>query len=271
MRFIASLVIGVLLTVGLAHAQDAAYRFEPGKAYKYIIEQTNLQMQEMPGQTITVNSELTMSVTYTLVETLENGNLKLQATINNALMINESPQGTQSIGADMAGKSVIFEMTGNGQMVEVDSSIREIDSEGVGLLIGATSVFPRLDARKIAGGGSWTTEEADTTGEGEGSIIEETTREYTLKGKKSVEGYDCVEIALESEAEREGKMIRGDQELMVKGTRNGKATMMYAAAEGLLVMFDAEMSMDQIIVVPASNMRIPITGTQVVKVEYVGE
>ena len=271
MRFLTSLAIGVLLTVGLAHAQDAAYRFEPGKAYKYIIEQTNLQLQEMPGQTVSINSELTMGVTYTLLETLENGNLKLQATIDNALMINESPQGTQTIGADMAGKSVIFEMKTNGATVDIDSAIRNIDSEGVGLLVGATSVFPRLDAAKIAAGGSWSVEDADTTGEGEGIIVEETTRNYSIKGKKTVEGHECLEIALESESEREGKMIRGDQELIVTGSRNGTATMMYAAEKGLLVAFDAEMSMDQTIVIPSNNMRIPITGSQNIKVEYIGE
>ena len=272
MRFIASLAIGVFLTVGLAHAQDAAYRFEPGKAYKYIVEQTNMQLQEAQGQSMTVNSELTMGVTYTLLETLENGNLKMQATIDNAIMINESEQGTQSIGADMAGKSVIFELKSNGQMVEIDSSIREIDSEGVMLLVGAAGVFPRLDAAKIAAGGSWTVEDADTTGEGEGIIVEETTRNYEVKGRKDVEGYDCAEVLLESESEREGRMIRGDQDLIVNGTRNGKATMMYASKEGLLVRFDAETSMDQTIVIPSNNnMRLQITGTQNIKVEYVGE
>lgn len=271
MKQVVSLFVGVLLMAGLATAQDGAYRFEKGKEYKYIIEQTNLQLQEMPGQTVTINSELTMGVTYVLLDVLDNGNLKMQATIDNALMINESPNGTQSIGADMTGKSAIFEMTPGGQTVDVDSAIRDIDSEGVGLLIGATSVFPRLDAAKIAGGGSWTAEEADTTGEGENSIIEETTREYEVKGSKDVSGLDCTEIALSSEAERDGKMVRGDQELIVTGTRNGKATIMYAAKEGLLVTFTAEMNMDQTIVLPANNMRIPITGTQNVKVELITE
>jgi hypothetical protein len=81
MKHIASLIICAFLTVGLVNAQEAAYRFEKGKEYKYLIEQTNLTLQEIPGQTVTTSTEVTMNVVYTLLEVLENGNLKMQATI----------------------------------------------------------------------------------------------------------------------------------------------------------------------------------------------
>ncbi len=269
MKQLFALLLCSVLAVSTVSAQDGAYRFEKGKDYTYLIEQTSMQMQEMPGQTVTVNSEVTMKVVYTMLELMENGNLKMQATIQNALMINESPNGTQTLGADMAGKSAVFEMTRSGQVVDVDSSIRQIDSEGVGLLIGATTVFPRLDASKLTDGNSWTTTESDTTGEGDGIIVEDTEREYEIKGKKSVSGLDCYEITLTSEADRDGKMIRGDQELMVSGTRNGKGTIMYAFQEGVITTFEAEVNMDQVIVVPSNNMRVPITATQNVKIELI--
>jgi hypothetical protein len=271
MKQITSLFICAIMTYGLANAQEAAYRFEKGKEYKYLIEQTNMQLQELPGQSVTINSELTMSVVYTMLDLLDNGNLRMQATIESALMINESPNGTQTLGADMAGKSVIFELGGDGQLVEVDSSIRDIQSEGVVLLMGTTSVFPRLDASKISDGNSWSVTEADTTGEGEGKIIEETERDYKVKGRKTVSGLDCHEITLTSEAKRKGKMIRGDQEMQVSGTREGKATIMYGHGEGVLVSFEAEMNMDQTIFVVAQNMRVPITATQNVKIELINK
>ncbi len=269
MKHLFALLLCSALAVSTVSAQDAAYRFEKDKEYTYLIEQTSMQMQELPGQTITVNGELTMKATYTLLEKMDSGNLKLKATIVSALMINETPNGTQTFGGDMAGKSAIFEMTGDGQVVDIDSSIREIDSEGVGLLIGATQIFPRLDGSKITDGNSWTTSEADTTGKGEGIIVEETEREYQISGKKTVNGLDCFEIKLSSESDRDGKMINGEQELMVNGTRNGKGTILYAPAAGTIVSFDAEMNLDQIIVLTANNTRIPVTATQNAKVELV--
>ncbi len=271
MKHFLTLLLCSVMVVSIAHAQDAAYRFEKGKEYKYLIEQTNLQLQEVPGQTITINSEATISAVFTLLEVLDNGNLKMQATIESALMINEGPNGSQTIGTDMAGKSVIFEMTNAGKTVDIDSSIRQIDSEGTVLLIGATGIFPRLDAANLTDGNSWTSSEIDTSGSGEGIIIEETNREYAIKGKKAVNGIDCYEISLNSEAERDGKMIRGDNEMMVQGTREGAGTIMYGFGEGILVNFEAEMNMDQTIVVSAQNMRIPITGTQNIKIELITE
>lgn len=272
MKNFASLIICVFLTVGLANAQEAAYRFEKGKEYKYLIEQSNLTLQEVPGQTITTSTEVTMSVVYTLVDVLENGNLKMQATIENALAINEGPNGTQTIGADMAGKSVIFEMSPNGPVVDVDSSIRKIESEGVMLLGGATSIFPRLDASKISEGSTWNTSEVDTSGSEEsGWTFEETQRNYEIKGKKTVSGLDCFEVFLTSEAERDGKMIRGDQEMSISGTRNGKGTIMYSKEAGVIASFVAEMNMDQVVVIPANNMRVPITATQNIKIELVNQ
>lgn len=266
--FTATVVLftGVLCT-GVLQAQEAAYRFAQDKAFTYTIEQTNMTLQEAPGQTSTFNSELTMRVSYTLLETLANGNLKLQVTIDNALAINEGPNGTQTLGADMAGKSVVFEMNGSGEVVDIDSSIRAIESEGAGLLAAAAQIFPRLDAAKIRDGGNWEVTEKDTSGnEARGFIYEETEREYSIAGKKTVAGFECIEIALKSESESDGKMVNGEQELTVTGKRNGTATIMYAPEAGIITSFEAELNTDQVIMLPAQNMRVPITATQNVKI-----
>jgi hypothetical protein len=259
------------MLVSIVHAQDAAYRYEKGKEYKYLIEQTNLQLQEVSGQTMTTNSEATISVVYTVLDVLDNGNLKMKATLDNALLISEGPNGSQTLGGDMSGKSIVFEITNSGRMVEIDSSIRQIDSDGVVILIGTTSIFPRLDATKLGEGSSWSSSEADTTGEGEYVIIEETERNYSIKGKKTVNGIECYEISVNSEAERDGKMSRGDNEMMVSGTRNGEGTIMYGIEQGVLVSLTSEMNMDQTVVLPSNNMRIPITGTQNVKIELISK
>ncbi|MFA6234724.1 MAG: hypothetical protein WC824_11140, partial [Bacteroidota bacterium] len=262
MKHFFTLLLCSVLIANVAYAQDAAYRYEKGKEYKYLIEETSLTMQEMPGQTISINNETTISAVYTVLENLENGNLKLQGTILNALVISENPNETKTLGNDMIGKSVVFEMEPRGEVVDIDSSIRKIDSEGVGILISATNIFPKLDASNLKVGGSWSTNESDTTGEGDNGIIEETERNYQVKGEKTVDGVDCLEIETTSDSNIEGKMVRGDQEMMITGSRKGKGTIMYGVKEGILVGVAAEINVDQVIVLPANNMRIPITATR---------
>jgi hypothetical protein len=267
MKQLLTLLLCMILTAGAAQAQDGAYRFEKGKEYKYLIEETSLSMQEMPGQTISVNGETTLSAVYSLVGEAENGNLNMQVTIDNALVISEGPNGTNTFGNDMIGKSVQFELATNGDVVDVDSSIRAIDSEGVGLLILAANFFPKLDGSKLATGSSWTTTSVDTSGEGDNQRIEETERKYEVGGTKMIGDRECLEITLNSESEIEGKGVSGDQQLTITGSRKGKGTIMYDAKEGVLVSYAAEIAIDQSIFFPANNMRIPITATRNVKAE----
>ncbi|MFZ1731872.1 MAG: hypothetical protein WBQ23_13215 [Bacteroidota bacterium] len=266
MKQLLTLLLCSILVAGIAQAQDGAYRYEKGKDYKYLIEETSLTMQETPGQTVTINNETTISAIYTLLDKLPNGNLKLQTKILNALVISENPNETKTLGADMVGKIVVFEMEPRGEVVDMDSSVLQIDSDGVGILIAATNIFPKLDASQLNAGGSWSTTEADTTGEADNGVIEETERNYKVKGEKTVNGMNCLEIEMTSDSDIDGKMARGDQEMVVTGSRKGKATIMYAANEGILVSIEAEINVDQTIVLPANNMRVPITATRNIKI-----
>ncbi|MDT8323890.1 MAG: hypothetical protein RRA94_07270, partial [Bacteroidota bacterium] len=205
-----------------AQAQDALYGYEKGTEYKYLIEQTGLQIQEAQGQSRTSNREITISSVLTVEEKLDGGHQKMKMLVENALAIIEGPQQTQTLGPEAAGKSVIFELDAQGDIVDVDSSVMELEPETRGIVMASTNIFPTFDAGKLSVGSEWESTEIDTAGDGgETEIITETERTYTVKGEKEINGHKCFEIHIASEADIEGKQVMGEQEIMVSGTREG--------------------------------------------------
>lgn len=82
-----------------------------------------------------------------------------------------------------------------------------------------------------------------------------------------MKGFDCLEIGVTVDAEIEGTRVNGDNELQIKGTREGKGTLYYAPAEGLFVAMNMEVTTDQVITVMGMNMRVPVTGSSTVTFE----
>ena len=270
MRNMFTAMLVVIAMTATMSAQDATYRYEDGKEYKYLIEETGLTIQEVPGRTVNINTESTITSVLTLLEKLDNGHQRLKMTIESALVISENPRETNTFGGDAAGKSVSYEIDNTGDLVDVDTTIRDMDNESRSILMGAANVLPSFDAARIDDE-EWTVEEVDTTGEGESQIIRESETTYQVKGMKEVNGYNCHEISIETETESDGKLVRGDQEMMLSGTQEGKGTVYYSAEKGLLIKMEFEVNGDQTIMFPSNNMRIPVTSNQVAKVELLGE
>lgn len=270
MRNMFTALLVVIAMTATMSAQDATYRYKDGKEYKYLIEETGLTIQEVPGRTDNINTESTITSVLTLLEKLDNGHQRLQMTIESALVISENPRETNTFGGDAAGKSVSYEIDNTGDLVDVDTTIRDMDNESRSILMGAANVLPSFDAARIDDE-EWTVEEVDTTGEGESQIIRESETTYQVKGMKEVNGYNCHEISIETETESDGKLVRGDQEMMLSGTQEGKGTVYYSAEKGLLIKMEFEVNGDQTIMFPSNNMRIPVTSNQVAKVELLGE
>ena len=269
MRTMITALIVVFAMTATMSAQDATYRYEQGKEYKYLIEETGLTIQEVPGQTVNINTESTMTTVLTLLEKMDNGHQRLQTTIESALVIRETPRETNTFGGDAAGKSVVYEVDNTGDIVDVDTTIRDMDDESRSILMGAANVLPSFDASRL-GDEEWTVEDVDTTGEGESQIIRQSETTYKVKGMKEVNGYNCHEISIETESESDGKLVRGEQEMMISGTQEGKGTVYYSSEKGLLVKMSFEINGDQTLLFPANNMRVPITSNQVAKVELLG-
>jgi hypothetical protein len=259
-----------LLVLALpAQAQDALYGYEKGTEYKYLIEQTGLQIQEFQGQSRTSNREITISSILTVEEKLDAGHQKMKMLVENALAIIEGAEQTQTLGPEAAGKYVIFELDAEGDIVDVDSSVMDLEPETRGIVMASTNIFPSFDASELTVGNEWESTEIDTAGDGETEIITETERTYNVKGEKEINGHNCLEIHIASEADIEGKQVMGEQEIMVSGTREGTTKVFYSPEERILVKIEADINTDQTLLLTANNMRVAITGNQSVKVELV--
>ncbi len=268
MKHLLSALLLVALVASTGQAQDKVYRYEKGKEYKYILEETGMTIQEVQGQSMTSNNETMISTLMTINDVLENGNMAATVKIENALIVVESGNGTQTLGSDFAGKSVNYVFDPLGDVVDVDTnSMKGIDGPVAGSLMRMSDLLPKLDASKLSEGSSWETTRQDTAGRGESKTYITTNSSYKVTGKKELKGFDCLVISAESEAEIEGKMVRGDQEMTIQGTQESKGTIMYAPAAGVLVEMSMETTGDQVIVVTSMNMRIPVTSNSTSKVE----
>ncbi|MCB2203949.1 hypothetical protein KQI65_04315 [bacterium] len=260
----------VLLVLALpVRAQDAIFRYEEGVEYKYLIEQSGLTIQEVQGRSITGTNETTISSILTVVEKLDGGDLRLNMLIESALAISEGPETTETSGTESAGKSVTFTLDADGHVSDVDTSIRALAPKTQTLLMLQLNIFARLDPEQLHAGGEWERNESDTTSSEEGTeIITETEKTYTVKAEKDINGHNSLEIIVETAQDIDGKIVQ-NAEIMVSGKREGKGKYYYSADEGLVTKIDAELNLDQTLMVTANNMRIPITSTQSMKIELV--
>ena len=275
MKFFITLAVLSLLLLSTATAQDAAYRFKPGRQYNYLLEEASTSIQEIQGRVMTSSSEKTLSLTLEVNKVLDDGNMDMTMTANSALIINESPQGTQTSGEKLAGNSVDFTLSDDGEVVAVDTAKLEqqdLDELGQSLLISfANSVFPRLKAENLEVGGSWERVESDTTFRGGGEIFKETESEYTVDRKEELNGFDCLVIKVEANVDIEGSMVQGGQDIQIIGGMEAEGEIYYAPEEGILVKFETEIVGDQTLVVSSANMRIPISSNSTLTIELLTE
>jgi hypothetical protein len=268
MKHILATLLLIAVMASAAQAQERVYRYEKGKEYKYILEETTMTLQEVQGQTMTSNIEALISNILSIEDVDAQGNITATTKIDNALVIIESGDNTQTLGGDLAGKSVSYTFDHLGKVLSVDTALlREMDNQAAQYLKQTTSTLPKLNAEKLSVGSSWKTSRIDTSGQGESRMITKTNSSYSVKGKKKVKSFECLEIAVESKSDISGKMVRGDQEMTIKGDRNSKGFIYYAPAQGLLVEVSTETTGDQVIVLSGMNMRIPVSTSATSKLE----
>lgn len=265
MRTFISCMFLLLFAAGLT-AQEATYRYAQGQEYRYLVEGSSLRMQEVQGQTIQISSETTVSAVLTSLASLDEGHQRLQILVENALVISESPNGSQTLGADVGGKSIVFEIDHKGDVVDVDTALKAYDGESIGILQSMLNFFPTIETDQLSEGTEWEVEGADTTGQGESQRIVEYERVYAVKGRKDVEGIDCYEVTITTNSDIDGKIVQGDNEMMITGTQELKATAYLASENGILVSLEAEITGDSVVMIPSNNMRVPITESSTRKI-----
>ena len=101
--FLVVVTIGALATVGVGssgriRAADLAWKFEKGKVRRYELSQKNAMKVETQGQDLESTSTLTIDLTWTVAEVLENGSAKITQTVDRVRVDLEA--GTQHVAYD---------------------------------------------------------------------------------------------------------------------------------------------------------------------------
>lgn len=262
MKLSTTLALLVVLSLPV-QAQDALYRMEAGKEYKYYLESSSSQIQEYMGQVMNASQEVNLSAKLMVDEVLEDGSMKLTVTCESASIISESPQGSESKGDDWGGKFVKLVLSPTGKINDIDTTIAEADAEAASTLIQVVSMFPELDREKLSVGNSWERSKADTAGNEENQILTESETTYTIGSKTQMLGHDCLKIDVNTEAEITGKLAQGN----LVGTRESEGVLYYDDAAGLLVKIEAEVATDQTLSLSDGNTRIPISTSMTINLE----
>lgn len=239
-RFICTLAMAILLSV-TALAQQPVYRFKADQPYKFMIEGKTDIITEAQSQTETVSVESTAGFFFTQDKVLEDGTMHITVKVENALLLIESSQGSQSIGDDLAGTTFGFTMKPDGDVVKPDSSIKQFDGKSIQVLVQAIKLFPTLDPANLTAGNSWQVSEVDTTDTGDNIIIRSKSTKYTVNGTKAVKNpktgkeRQCLEISFTRETETNGSISQQGMDFTMSGTDTETGIINYDPAEGMLV------------------------------------
>ena len=262
MRISLTLTFLVALLVPL-HAQEAMYRMEAGKEYRYYLESSSSQIQEYMGQVMNGSQEVNIAAKIKVDEVLEDGSMKLTVTCESAMINSESPQGSESLGSDWGGKFVKLVLTSKGEVSDVDTTIAEADADAARTLIQLVTMFPTLDRDKLSVGNSWEKSKVDTAGSEENQILTESDSKFSIKNMAEMQGKNCYKIEVKTEADISGKLAQGN----LVGTRESDGVIYYSGDDGLLVKLEAEVSTDQTLSLSDGNTRIPMSTSVTVSLE----
>jgi hypothetical protein len=266
-----AILLGLTFLASAGFAQTAAtYRMKLNQPYKYLFESKDERLQEMMGETMSVTTEATFAFFITPDQAPVDGEQHLNLRIESALIIAETPQGSQTFGNDLTGKEIGLTIKPNGRVTLLDSTVKQLEPQSRGIAAQMTTVFPVLEAEKLTAGNSWEEKNDDTVGTGDNAMIRKRTTKYTVAGKETRKNRECLKIDYTEEVEFDGKMPRGGMDLHISGTNNENGSIFYDSAEGIIVEVSATTKGDQNISDPGgSSMKVNMSSTGTQKLEFI--
>lgn len=238
------------------------YRMEENRSLQYKTASSQDQKLEIMGQTnsTTSTSTLTFSVK---PKGLKENDLLLGISIDGMKIDIKSAMGDMT--PDL--KSVVgkeFEMTlsalGKETVLPGAESLtykigiageRSIDSS-------FNSIFPDLSDKPVKVGESWTTRNDSTEKNGSVTINVAVDNVNTLEGLETIDGMECVKIAVKTTGTMKGKGQQMGQDIIFKGDIKGSSTWYFAYKEGIFVKSTGLSTSKGAVEIAAQNMTIPM-------------
>lgn len=240
------------------------YKMKKGTELNYTVTSKMEMIQEVMGSEQEMESTLTAKVYLSSEGADSNGNFtyimvyeSFVTEVYNAMM-----DSTITDPKGIVGKRIKKVVMPNGDQIE---SI-ELDTLDLGVLgrgggfSSEQEFLPNLPSQALKMGETVSMNDIDSTHSNGGTIIRNGDFEFTLIGKESMLGYDCLKIEMKGTVALEGDGKFGAMQFFIEGDGEVASTIFFAAKEGILVSQESLIDLEMTIAVTGQqNMTIPMT------------
>ncbi len=257
------LVVCVVMSM-MVYAQGTKleYKFEKGKIYRYCDIMEAKSTQEMMGQE--VKTEMHGVNILRLVSDGVNpaGSNVLVASVDSAVISIKAPGvDTTRVPPNVVGRKFHMTLAKNGEVSNFKSidTIEDDESQNLQSQLGH---YPRLSQNTVIEGSTWNAAWIDTVEQKQfgGKLVTDTKEEYTLVGKESKNGYNCVKIASTGKFTITGKGSMMGMDLHIEGTGKTSGTIFFNPAQGIIIASESNIDMEMTVATTGqSSMVIPTT------------
>jgi hypothetical protein len=221
----------VLASLSLVFAQQShtlVYKFEQGKTYQYKSVSEGTIIQEMMGQEMKI----------------ENGS-----------------DLTVSLMTDMIGKRMKIQVKTDGTVLgrEIIDTVESANRmRGVGQREALR--FHILPKKTVGTGDTWASSFVDTVDNMGGKIVNSVQNSYTVIGRETKNGADCLKVEYTGEIMIEGSGTMQGMDIYIEGAGAVKGTMYFEPAKGMVVQDESTTETESTIAVTGQqNMTIPLS------------
>jgi len=220
------------------------YRMPDTDKLQYDLTSDYVQGMEVMGQKVDLTSN-SRNVFTMEAKGMENGNHKLNVTIDTVYIHIQSPRG--EIVPDMGGvigKSFDLMVSPKGKELDYSGaeSLKYVlgMSEELSIASDFQAVFPNLPDKPIKVGESWNSVDTLVEKSGSGYLQIITYSENMVEGIETFKGYDCVKIHSTFAGTLEGSGDMQGIKTQTTGTIEGKDTWYFAFKKGLFLKMTSE-------------------------------
>ncbi|MCH8874555.1 hypothetical protein IH824_17625 [candidate division KSB1 bacterium] len=174
----------------------------------------------------------------------------------------------------LIGKRVRKTITPNGdqiESVELDSIKLGLLAHAGGSLASGREFFPNLPDGELKMGEKVSVTDVDSLDTLGGTRVSKAEMEFTLMGKETKFGYDCLKIDVKGTVTLEGDGTMQGMKFFIEGDGDFQRTLYFAPKEGLLVAADNQADIEMTAAITGQvSMTIPITQSMKSNITLVG-
>jgi len=258
----------VLTLVAVLFANESyklVYRIDKGTTLRYRMTSSMEQTVEVMGTEQNNESRSTSVVTLIGEAPDEQGNLRFIWRADSVVINVKNVMMDSTIRNPewFVGRRVRHVITPYGDQLSVEEldTVEVKDPMFAQMARMKSEFLPNLPTKELKVGDQATVTDVDTTEMMGGSMVTNTEVTYTLAGKETVQGYDCLKLTYTGTTELEGEgSYQGMMKFFMEGEMEMQGVLYFAPKEGVLVSNEAEIDSEMTAAFSGQqNMTMPIS------------